>query len=439
MPYIVKLIAPGFGPEKLAKTAELSRIMFLSPVLMGISGLFGGILQSFKRFFVYSLAPVFYNVGIILGALFFVERLGISGLAWGVALGAILHMLVQLPLSLKLGFSFTFPKKFFTTYLRRLARMMVPRTMSLGITQLDLLVSTMIASTLAGGSLAVYNFANNLQSFPVGIFGISFAVAAFPLLSNSAGKPGKLAGNFSSVVRKILFFVIPSALMLFALRAQIVRSVLGTGAFSWNNTLMTMRTLSFFSIGLVAQALNPLLVRMYYARQNSRTPFYIGLFAVAIDIILCLILPNIIVPQKILTLAPSALPDIPLGVAGVAFAFSISSWVNCVLLWAVLRGQLGSLQESRIFKSVGKFIIASLAAGLVIQLSKVTIWPFIDMTRAWGILAQGFVAGMSGILTYLLACFLLGSEELIEFWCAFKRRLPWASLKSDDPGEARGL
>jgi len=105
-PWLVKLITPGFSLEQLQITATLTRIMFLSPIFLAISGIFGSVLQSFKRFFIFSLAPIMYNVGIIIGALFFVPYLGIYGLAWGVVFGAMLHMAIQFPLIIYLGYRY---------------------------------------------------------------------------------------------------------------------------------------------------------------------------------------------------------------------------------------------------------------------------------------------------------------------------------------------
>ncbi|HMB65422.1 MAG TPA: murein biosynthesis integral membrane protein MurJ, partial [Patescibacteria group bacterium] len=221
-PYLMKIVTPGFSPDKQMLTAHITRIMFLSPIFLGISSVLGGILQSFKRFCVYSLAPIMYNIGIITGALCFAPFWGVYGLAWGVVLGAFLHMLIQLPLAVKLGFRYRPLFNIRDKNLHRIGRMMVPRTMTLGITQLNLLVITIIASGLAGGSLAVFNFANNLQYFPVGIFGISFAIAAFPTMSAVAFNKKKLVANFSYTARQILFFIVPATVLLLTLRAQIV-------------------------------------------------------------------------------------------------------------------------------------------------------------------------------------------------------------------------
>jgi len=418
---LMVVIAPGFGPEKQALTIHLTRIMFLSPLFLGISSILGGILQSFKRFFIYSLAPIMYNLGIIVGALYFVPSLGVAGLAWGVVLGAAVHMLVQLPAVIQLGFSLRPRFNFKDIYLRRLGRLMIPRTMSLAIAQIDLSVATSIATTLLAGSLAIFNFANNLQSFAVGVFGISFAVAVFPTLAANARDSKKFIEHFSSTFRQILFFIVPSTVLLLVLRAQIIRVVLGTGQFNWEDTILTIRTLGFFTISLFAQASIPLLTRMFYARENSRTPFYIGLVSVAVDIILALWLSK------------------TMGVAGLALAFSVANIVNFILLWLVLRVDLGGLDEEKIIVSVAKFSAAGLAAGLVAQQMKLVVWPFIDMTRLWGVFTQGAVAGIFGLAVYFAVCAIFKSEEFFSFFNGVRRRLPFVKARVEDHIEARGI
>ena len=420
-PALVRLIAPGFSSADQSLVVSLSRIMFLSPLFLGISGVFGGVLQSFKRFLVYSLAPIFYNLGIIIGALYFVDLWGVSGLAWGVVLGAILHMAVQIPTIYQLGFRYHWWIKTADQNTKKIGRLMIPRTLSLAVAQINLVVITAIASGLESGSLAVFNFANNLQSFPVGIFGISFAIAAFPALSAAAFDREALQANFSRTLRQIFFFIIPATVFIIALRAQIIRVVLGTGNFSWQDTILTMNTLGFFALSLFAQAALPLLNRMFYARHNSATPLYIGLVAVLANIVLALVL------------APK------LGVGGLALAFSLASILNFLLLWVWLSFSLGSLDIGNILNSVLKFTAAAILAGSVIQLVKLAVWPFIDMSRFSGVFIQLGASLLAGSLIYLGVCYVLRSEELAGFLAALKQRLPGGKLKIGDQGEARGL
>jgi putative peptidoglycan lipid II flippase len=439
-PQIVRLMVPGFSPEKQALTASLTQIMFLSPIFLGISSILGGILQTFKRFFVYSLSPIFYNIGIIVGALYLVPIYGVFGLAWGVVLGAFFHMLVQLPLIFRLGYSYRIRLNIRNENLRKIIYMMLPRTLSLATAQINLLVITIMASHLSGGSLAVFNFANNLQSFPIGIFGISFAVAAFPVLSNVAFDKKKLVRNVSQVFRQILFFIVPATVLLMSLRAQIVRVVLGTGSFGWQDTLATIDTLGFFALSLFAQATIPLLTRVFYARHDTKTPLYIGLFSVLSNVLLSLWLPKLVIMKQMLDVNGELITvATSLGVSGLALAFSIASILNFVLLWIALRYELGDLDEQRVFWSALKFSVAALAAGIAVQGMKLLILPYIDMYKLLGVLAQGFSAGISGILVYVAFCSLMRSEELFDFWHSIKRRLPWRKIETGDQGEARGI
>lgn len=420
-PALTRLITPGFSPEQQTQTAVLTRLMFLSPLFLGISGILGGILQSFKRFMIYSLAPIFYNLGIIVGALFFTKWFGVYGLAWGVVLGAGLHMAVQLPMVYHLGFRYQFKIRRGDLNTLKIGQMMIPRTLGLAISQVNLVIVTALASNLASGSLTVFNFANNLQSFPIGIFGISFAIAAFPSLAATAFDKEKLTANFSQSFRQILFFIIPATVLIIALRAQIIRVVLGTGKFDWQDTILTMNTLGIFAISLFAQATIPLLVRVFYARHNSKTPFYIGLFTVAVNTGLAL------------WLAPK------FGVIGLALAYSIDNILNFILLWAWLAAKVGSLDIKRILAAVFKFTISALAAGGAAQITKVLIWPYVDMAKFSGVFWQLAAAGSAGILVYIFFCYLFNSEELFGFLSALGNRWPFKKIDIDDSGEARGV
>lgn len=414
-------LTPGFSLEAQKQTVILTRIMFLSPLFLGMSGVIGGVLQSYKRFFIYSLAPIFYNLGIIFGALFLTDFFALSGLAWGVVLGAFLHFFIQVPTFWQLGFHYRFYLNFKDNSLRQIAKMMGPRTLSLAVSQINLVAMTVLASSLESGSLTVFNLANNLQSFPLGVFGISFAVAAFPFFSENAFKVDVLKARFSSTLRQILFFIIPASVLLITLRAQIIRVILGSGEFSWRDTLMTIDTLGFFALSLFAQASIPLLVRVFYARRDSLRPFYLGLLSVLVNIILAFVLRPYF------------------GVAGLALAFSVATILNFILLWLTLYLQIGSLDLHKIFSSVFKFAAAAIAAGAMVQILKVAIWPFIDMTTFMGVFSQLAVAGLGGTLTYLFFCYLFRSEELMSALRVFKQRVLVKKQKLPAQDEVRGL
>ena len=402
---LTALVAPGFDDEMSRQCAVLVRIMFLSPIFLSLSGIFSGILQSFRRFFLYSLAPILYNIGIIVGALFFAPAHGVKGLAYGVVLGAFLHMAVQLPGVFSLGYRFRMLIDLKDKALRKILLMMVPRTLTLIITQLNLVVTTVIATSLAAGSLSTFTLANNLQSFPIGIFGVSFAVAAFPILSAAAFRSDKLVKHFSNAFRQILFFIIPSTVLLLILRVQLTRLAFGSGNFDWEDTISTFNTLGCFSISLFAQATIPLLIRVFYARHDSKTPFFIGLASVIVNVALSLYL------------SPK------MGVQGLALAFSMSSIFNFVVLWVVLHQTLGSMDETRVLISTVKFTAASVAAGFVAQAVKSVVGGLVGTFSFLDIAIQTLSASGLGISVYFLICYALRSEEMMSFCSSIKSRL----------------
>lgn len=394
---IVHLITPGFSSEKMAMTVRLTQIMMLSPVFLGLSNILGGVLQSFKRFLIYSLAPIAYNIGIIIGALFFVEWWGIYGLAFGVILGTFLHMLIQLPQAVHLGWRYRLIFDLAHKGVKKIGKLMIPRTLGLAVSQINLVVITIIASTLASGSLAVFNLANNLQYFPIGIIGISYAAAAFPLLSefSAKGKKEEMTKSFSHAVRQILFFIIPASVLLLVLRAQIVRVIFGSGKFNWEDTILTSDALAFFTLSLFAQALIPLLARFFYAIQDTKTPFLIGLASAGVNVGIALLLVK------------------PLGVVGLALAFSIANLLNFGLLWVFLRLKHGSLDEANILSSTLKISFSALAMAFVVQAMKFILAPRVDMQTFFGVFGQGLGAGFAGLGIFVMVGMVLKSREMI--------------------------
>ena len=408
-PFFMNLITPGFSGEKMKLATTLTRIMFLSPVFLGISAIFGGVLVSFKNFLIYSIAPIFYNIGIIIGALFFVNFMGPIGLAWGVVLGAFMHMLIQYPAVKFSGFHFKLNlfESFKNENVRKVLKLMIPRTMGIAVTQINLLVITIFASTLASGSLAIFNFANNIQSFPLGLFGISFAVAVFPTLSSCAAKnmTEEFVKNFSKAFRRILFFIIPLSIFILLLRAQLVRVILGSGEFNWEDTVLTFETLGFLTASLFAQCLIPLLARAFYAIHNTKIPFYVALASEAINIFLVVMLIG------------------KYQISGLAIAFSVASIINMSLLFAILRKKIGELDEKNILVSGAKVLLAATISGLVIQIFKYTINSFTDIDTFIGIFTQLMVSGILGIITFLAMAYLLGIEEFFHFKNSISRKL----------------
>lgn len=395
-PWLIKLIAPGFSPEKMALTVKLARIMFLSSFFLGISTILGGILRSFRRFLVYSLGPIMYNLGIIFGALFLIEPFGLLGLAYGVVLGSFFHMAIQVPASLLCGFRWAPVFDFRFEGVKRIFKLMPPRVLNLILFQIDFLVMTIIASFLAVGSIAVYNLAHNIWSFPLGIFGISFVLAVFPKLSESAQKKDKqkFIKEFSLVARQILFFTLPSAVLFIVLRAEIVQVILGTGNFNIHDISLTLKTLAYFSLSLFAEALILLLLRGFFAWEDAWRPFIIGLFATAIRLSSALFLSSF------------------MGVPGLALGFSLGGVFYMIILFVFLRRKIGFIDGKRIFISGSKMVIASLLAGAGAYISLQFLIDLVNVNVILNSLIQGAIAGFIGILIYLFFSWIFKLSEL---------------------------
>ncbi len=417
-PWIAKLIAPGFNDQNQALVTTFTRILFLSPVFLGISMVMGGILQSLKNFLLYSFAPVFYNLGIILGATVFVPMIGISGLAWGVVLGAFMHCLMQTLGAWQAGYRW---KKIFNlrdSNTRLVGRLMVPRTLGLAITQFNTVIVTILASLLPIGSVAAYNYANNLQGVATGLIGIPFALAVFPVLSAAVAENNQteFSKNISLTARQILFLIVPASIVILLLRAQIVRTILGSGQFSWTATITTANALAFFAFGLFAQCLIPLIVRGFYALSDTRTPFVIGVISELISIICALLLMR------------------PLGVSGLALATSIGATLNLILLVGFLRAKMIPLEGEKITHLIFKLALAGIPMALVIQYLKTPLADLVNMTRFWGILIHGVASGTVGLLVYCGICYVLQVDEMRLLTGSLKKR--WLKLRPLKEGMA---
>lgn len=417
-PQILNLIVPGFTLEEKSLTVALTRIMFLSPIFFGLSNIFSGILHYFNRFLAYSLAPILYNLGIIFGILFLVPIFGIFGLAFGVILGAFFHLAIQIPSAISAGLPYKPVFNFKYPGIKKIFKLMIPRTIGAAASHLNLIVITALASTLISGSIAIFNFANNLQYFPIGIIGISFAIAAFPALSKTwvNGQKEKFSESFSSVIRQILFLIIPVSLLLFLLRAQIIRLILGTGQFGWLETRLTAASLGIFSLGLFASSIVPLLARAFFSLQNTRTPVIIGVTSIVLNVILSVLfvrslsfsnfftqfLRNFLKLQEIKNIQVLSFP----------LALSISEIFNFSLLFCFLNKKIGDLRLGEIFSSLWKILVASIFSALFTFLALRIVANFVNMSTFLGVFSQTVIAFLVGTLAYILVTFILKSTEL---------------------------
>lgn len=371
-PFLVNIVAPGFEGAQYSLTVLLTRIMFLSPILLGLSSVFSGILQYFDRFFIYSLCPIFYNIGIILGIIFLTPRFGILGVAFGVIGGALMHLLIQLPAAFSCGFNFKWKLNFKSLKIKKLFYLMIPRTAGVAAQQINILVMTAIASVLATGSVSIFNFANHLYSFPIRIAGVSFAISAFPTLSRTfiANKDEEFKIIFISTFKKIFFLAVPAAFILFLLRNNIVSIILKTGEFGVEASRITSATFGILTLALFGAAVIPLLFRMFFALKDTLTPTLITVGIVILNIILAFAFINLVNNYDVVSNGMRSLFNLQRGddisVLGLASAFSITTLLQFFAFLYFLKRKFNYHFD---FEFV-KILLAGLLSGIVLFLTK---------------------------------------------------------------------
>ena len=419
-PVLIRFIAPGFSLEDKAKVVSLTRIMFLSPIFFGLSSVFSGILQYFNRFLVYSIAPILYNLGIIFGMVVLEPRFGVLGLGYGVIIGAFLHWIIQIPSAINSGFSYKPLFDFKFPAIKRIFYLMVPRVFAMAGQQINLMVITAIASTISGG-IAIFSFSNAIFSFPIGIIGTSFAIAVFPTLSRhwANGQKKEFFDNFSVTFRQILYLIIPISILIFILRAQIIRLVYGTfGAnkFDWVATRLTAASLGVFSIGILASALIPFIFRAFFALKDTKTPTLIAIFSIILNIVLSFFFVNILKsPNTFQNFIVNILRLKEVGnisVVGLPLAYVLAAITQFFLLFFFLYRKVGDLRAQEIFSSLKKIVFSSVILIIFTYLSLRFAAKFVNTHTVLGIFSQTVFAAVTGVVFYVLPSLYLKSPEL---------------------------
>ncbi len=438
-PFLVKIIVPGFTLEQKALVSILTRIMFLSPILLGISAIFSGVLHYFNLFLITALAPICYNLGIIFGILFLRSSLGMVGLAWGVILGAFFHLAVQVPILFKNGFHPRFSFNFNSPGLKKIFKLMIPRSLGSTAYQINLIVITAIASTLAVGSIRIFNFANNLQGVAIGLIGLSFAGASFPFLSRHFAnkEKEKFSENFFLIFRQIFFLVIPLGVLTFLLRAQIVRVILGTsvlggGFFDWSDTRLTAACLGIFSVSLFASCFIPFLSRAFYSFQDTKTPVKIALFSMASNIVFSFFFVKVLSSANFfqgITMNFLKLKGVDnVSLIGLPLGLSLATIIQFFLLFSSLKKKKKELSFRKIIKPLLKILASSFLMGVMVYLFLRIFVLFFNLDKVITVIFQGGLAGLIGLLSYLLFSSVFKSEEPKSIWFSVSEQ-----FKKDEP------
>ena len=437
-PYFMKLLFPVFArSESFPELIKLTRILLLSPVFLGFSNLLASITQINRRFFIYAISPVVYNLGIIFGIVFLYPTLGLSGLGFGVAIGAFLHFAIQIPfiVSQKMMPTFRFPIKL--SFIKKIVFTSLPRTITVSSNELAELFLISFASFFTVGSVSVFNFSFNLQAVPFSIIGVSYSLAAFPTLTKlfSSGDKGEFVEQMINSSRHIIFWSIPISVMFVVLRAQIVRTTLGAGRFNWDDTRLTAAALAIFTISLVAQNLVTLFVRSYYSQGKTKTPLVMNMISALIIVSSSyglvhlfgssLFFKNFIESiLKVQGIPGTTVLMLPLG-------YSIGVIFNLIVHWWGF-----SLHFPSFSKPVKRTLFEVMGSSTIMGYVTYSCLPVFDrifnINTLFGIFSQGLFSGLVGIVVAIAVLYLLGSKELSEVWSTLHKKIWRAKIIAPD-------
>lgn len=396
-PLVVRyLLAPGFAaqPEQEALTVDLLRLMLPTVVIFALSGLLMGILNSHQVFFIPALAPAMYQVGMILGVALLSPTLGIYGLAWGVVLGAGLHLLIQVPALLRQHGTYFPTLGLGLPAVREVGRLMGPRLLGVAAVQLNFWVNIWLASRLPEGSVTGVAVAFTLMLMPQAAIAQSIAIAALPTFSAqfARGRLDEMRASLASSLRGVLLLALPASLGLILLRQPVVALLYQRGEFTARSTELVAWALLWYAAGLVGHSVVEVLGRAFYAMHDTKTPVFVGIAAMSLNVVFSFVFLAWFV----------RLGWMPHG--GLALANSLATALEMFGLWALMRQRLGGLQGAEILLVLAKSILATLAMGL-------GLWAWLGWTAGepvWLVALGGVVLGAA---IYGTAVLILGVRE----------------------------
>ncbi len=420
---LAEFFFPGFGVLERELLVPLMRILLAQALLLSISSLFGVAVQLHRKFILYAVSPLLYNLGIIFGIVALYPLWGLAGLALGAGLGALAHLAVQAPFVFHSGLLPRVTLRIEKGLLRAILRVSLPRTLALSLQSGVLLVFSAIASVMTAGSLSVLQFAYNVQSVPLAVIGVSYSVAAFPTLSRlySRGNRSAFLAQVSAALRHLLFWAVPAAGLCIVLRAQIVRVALGSGLFDWNDTRLVAAALALFVVSLAGQAIHLLVVRAFYAAGETRAPLVVtlcaSLGAVGAAVALYrwyerspLFAGWLGALLRVADIPGAELLTLPLG-------FSLASIISSVVLVALF-ARAYRMPCAPLFAASARALAAAfVAAASAYAAQNALVSGFRTETLA-GIFLQGLLSGIAGIAAGWVLLASAQSRELAEIRAA---------------------
>lgn len=409
---LCRVLTPGFSADNINLMASLTRIMVSAQIFFIIGNYLTGILQSFSHFLFPALASTFYNVGIILGTLLLTPKIGIYGPTFGVLLGTFLFFIIQVPISWKMGFRYRLNFNYKNPHFQKMFRIMIPRTLSLGVTQIEFSSDLFISSFLQAGRYTIFNYGIVLMSLPIRLFAASIGQASLPTLSSlfSENKIKEFSDILKTSIRQIFFFVIPMTVLIVVLRVPFVRIAFGAKIFSWDATVLTGQVLAALSLGILGQSATQILLRAFYAVKNTKTPLYLSLISVFANVVCSLFFVFIL----------------KFNIVGLALSTSFSSFLLAILLYIYLVKNKIFINSHDMYRDATKMILSGLIMAVLTYLPmKILDRLVFDTTRTIGLIVLTGTVSLWGGFIYFLCAWIFNIEELKIFVAFLLRGGSW--------------
>lgn len=414
MPQFLAFLYPGFTlSPQYAEFVLLARILLFQPILLGLSGVISSVTQVHRRFMLFALSPVLYNLGIILGAVYFYPRWGLPGIGAGVVIGAIAYLAVNIPVVREAGVMPRFRIPHFSLMMP-VVRDSIPRSLALGMGSITALALTALASRLGTGAVSVFTLAGNLEAVPLALIGSSYAVAAFPALSEASAleKHDEFTRILSASARHIILWSIVALGLIAVLRAHLVRVILGTGAFDWNATRLTAALLVVLAVCLVAQGLVLLFSRALYAARQSWRPLLYQFIGGALTVALAigfLSLPATGIPASLASIL--RVGDVSgTNILLLALATTLGQLFLLLLSLFALRTIAPGLART-LLEPLRDGCVGAIAGGTAAYGTLALLGGIAPLTTLAAVFTQGFIAGIIGCAAAALALYFIGNAE----------------------------
>ncbi len=399
---LTSLIASGFSVQQLELMTNLTRILLLAQIFFLLSNFISAILQVNQVFIVPSLSPIVYNLFIILSIFTLAPLFGIYGVVYGAVIGAFFHLAIQIPSVKRQGFNYTFIINTKINGVKEIFRLMIPRSLSLGLGEIENTVTLFFASTLPSGSISLLNLALQLMYLPSRIFGTTIGQASLPLLSKNIAR--NELDIFRKTVNKImtqsLFIALPVTILILVQRVPIVRLLFGSRQFPWSATLTTAKILAFLTPAIVCQAIIQILIRSFYALHNTKIPFKVSFVSLIFNVVSSFYFINFT----------------NLEVLGLALSSSITNIVQLTGLLYYFIKIVDGIDWSATIKKIYKIIIASLITGFFTWISMRFLDLFVfNTTKTIPLVVVFSISSFFGVFIYFLSAKILRIEEFQDY------------------------